>query len=153
LRDSYEGSEILALDGSDDKNSGDNNGITVHFVMHFDPDPHVSRLVSTADLHSILLEEITARQPKYFTNISVDPQSLEIKEDVGDMTNLMATSSSPLGRDPHVSSTSTPSPRHCEPLRLKYCQSIGYNTTTYPNLLGMLFFKYVGSGKCFLHFS
>ncbi len=26
--------------------------------------------------------------------------------------------------------------RRCEPLRLPYCKSIGYNVTTYPNLLG-----------------
>jgi hypothetical protein len=129
LRDGYEGSEILALDGNDGED------ITVHFILHFDP---YANLVSTADLHSILLEEITAPEPRYFANLTIDPQSLEIREDIGEM-DLLATSSSPLGRGVQVSSTVSPSPRHCEPLKLKYCQSIGYNSTTYPNLLGKFF--------------
>lgn len=62
-----------------------------------------------------------------------------IKEVTG-LIEEPVTSSSPLGisdEDLITQPTTTPRPpRRCEPMRLNYCKSIGYNITTYPNLLG-----------------
>ncbi|XP_055622880.1 uncharacterized protein LOC129766374 isoform X2 [Toxorhynchites rutilus septentrionalis] len=130
LREPYEGSEILALDG----NEGE--PLTLHFAMYFDP---YAELVSTADLHSILMEEITSDHPRYFRNLTIDPSSLIIKEVLGQFDDIPGTSSSPLGgKDDIVSEivTTVRPLRKCEPLRLNYCRSVGYNVTTYPNFFG-----------------
>ncbi|XP_055595404.1 uncharacterized protein LOC129746008 [Uranotaenia lowii] len=130
LRDPYEGSEILALDG----NEGED--VTLHFAMYFDP---YAELVSAADLHSILMEEITAEHPKYLRNLTIDPTSLVIKEVLGQFDDIPGTSSSPLGGKDDVINeiaTTVRPPRKCEPLKLSYCRSVGYNMTTYPNYFG-----------------
>lgn len=130
LREPYEGSEILALDG----NEGED--LTLHFAMYFDP---YAELVSTADLHSILMEEIISEHPRYFRNLTIDPSSLIIKEVLGQFDDIPGTSSSPLGgKDDEISEvvTTVRPPRKCEPLRLNYCRSVGYNMTTYPNFFG-----------------
>ncbi|XP_058443626.1 uncharacterized protein LOC131425618 isoform X1 [Malaya genurostris] len=130
LREPYEGSEILALDG----NEGED--VTLHFAMYFDP---YAELVSSADLHSILMEEIISDHPRYFRNLTIDPSSLVIKEVLGQFDDIPGTSSSPLGgKDdiPNEIITTVRPPRKCEPLRLNYCRSVGYNLTTYPNYFG-----------------
>ncbi|KAL9692665.1 hypothetical protein quinque_016441 [Culex quinquefasciatus] len=130
LREPYEGSEILALDG----NEGED--LTLHFAMYFDP---YAELVSAADLHSIMMEEITSDSPRFFRNLTIDPSSLIIKEVLGQFDDIPGTSSSPLGgKDDVVSEvvTTMRPPRKCEPLRLNYCRSVGYNMTTYPNFFG-----------------
>uniref|UniRef100_A0A182S918 Atrial natriuretic peptide-converting enzyme n=1 Tax=Anopheles maculatus TaxID=74869 RepID=A0A182S918_9DIPT len=131
LREPFEGSEILALDGNEEP--GD---LTLHFALYFDP---YAELVSAADLRSILLEEITGQERKYFRNLTIDPNSLVIKEVSGTGDDVVGTSSSPLGGKDEVTveivTTARP-PRKCEPLRLGYCRSVGYNVTTYPNFFG-----------------
>ncbi|XP_050079805.1 uncharacterized protein LOC126567626 [Anopheles maculipalpis] len=131
LREPFEGSEILALDGNEEP--GD---LTLHFALYFDP---YAELVSAADLRSILLEEITGQERKYFRNLTIDPNSLVIKEVSGTGDDIVGTSSSPLGGKDEVTveivTTARP-PRKCEPLRLGYCRSVGYNVTTYPNFFG-----------------
>uniref|UniRef100_A0A1I8Q2R9 Atrial natriuretic peptide-converting enzyme n=1 Tax=Stomoxys calcitrans TaxID=35570 RepID=A0A1I8Q2R9_STOCA len=137
LREAYEGSEILALDGFEDKSD-----ILVHFNMVFDP---YAGLVSTADLLALFGEEFGSSHPRYFGNVTVDPQSLMIKEVTG-LIEEPIMSSSPLGGDDETTEiiTTTPrQPRRCEPLKLNYCRSIGYNITTYPNLLGHTSFEEV----------
>ncbi|XP_035790165.1 uncharacterized protein LOC118465757 isoform X2 [Anopheles albimanus] len=140
LREPFEGSEILALDGNDEP--GD---LTLHFALYFDP---YAELVSAADLHAILMEEISGQERKYFRNLTIDPTSLVIKEVSGTEDDLVGTSaSSPLGGKDAVMpgagppdttiTTVRPVPvRKCEPLRLGYCRSVGYNVTTYPNYFG-----------------
>ncbi|XP_053678140.1 uncharacterized protein LOC128728538 [Anopheles nili] len=131
LREPFEGSEILALDGNEEP--GD---LTLHFALYFDP---YAELVSAADLRSILLEEITGQERKYFRNLTIDPTSLVVKEVSGTGDDIIGTSSSPLGGKDEVTveivTTARP-PRKCEPLRLSYCRSVGYNVTTYPNFFG-----------------
>ena len=153
LREPYEGSEILALDG----NEGED--LTVHFAMHFDP---YIGLVSAGDLHAILMEEIVSENPRFFKNISIDPNSLVIKEVLGQMDDIPGTSSAPLGGTDdlpvEIVTTQRP-PRKCEPLKLNYCKSIGYNTTTYPNYLDhnsieeveadVIAFRELVDGECF----
>ncbi|GAB0099413.1 uncharacterized protein DMENIID0001_152690 [Sergentomyia squamirostris] len=138
LREVYEGCEILALDGIDDRDD-----LTVHFILHFDP---YRGLVSAADLHAIFTEEFESKRPRYFANLSIDPGSLDFKEMMGGFDDLLGTSSSPLGRKDDVdnsSITEKPPPRKCEPVRLHYCRNIGYNFTTYPNFLGHASFEEV----------
>ncbi|EDX17403.1 GD16890 [Drosophila simulans] len=133
LREAYEGSEILALDGSED-----NNNIVVHFNMIFDP---YAGLVSSGDLLALFHEEMTQppQQRRHFANMTVDVASLSIKETTG-LIEEPVMSSSPLGghdetTEPVVTTTPAP-PRRCSPLELSYCRQVGYNITTYPNLLG-----------------
>ncbi|XP_030378692.1 uncharacterized protein LOC115627212 [Scaptodrosophila lebanonensis] len=153
LRDAYEGSEILALDGSDDTND-----IVVHFNMIFDP---YAGLVSTGDLLALFNEEMTNPQRRYFANMTVDAQSLTIKETTG-IIEEPVMSSSPLGGHDETTEliTTTPRPpRRCEPLQLNYCRNVGYNVTTYPNLLGhasyeevaadVIVFRELVDGECF----
>ncbi|XP_037725052.1 uncharacterized protein LOC119556725 isoform X2 [Drosophila subpulchrella] len=132
LREAYEGSEILALDGED------NNNIVVHFNMIFDP---YAGLVSSGDLLALFHEEMTQppQQRRHFANMTVDVSSLSIKETTG-LIEEPVMSSSPLGghdetTEPVVTTTPAP-PRRCSPLELSYCRQVGYNITTYPNLLG-----------------
>ncbi|XP_067641759.1 uncharacterized protein [Eurosta solidaginis] len=137
LREAYEGSEILALDGTEDANE-----VVVHFNLIFDP---YAGLVTTADLLALFAEEINSPHRKYFENMTIDPQSLKIKEVTG-LIEEPIMSSSPLGGEDETTElvTTTPKPpRRCEPLKLNYCRSIGYNITTYPNLLGHQTFEEV----------
>lgn len=122
----------------------DTSDILVHFNLVFDP---YAGLVSTADLLALFGEEFRSSQPRYFGNITVDPNSLSIKEVTG-LIEEPIMSSSPLGGDDETTEyiTTTPrQPRRCEPLKLNYCRSIGYNVTTYPNLLGHYSFEEVQS--------
>ncbi|ALC48784.1 CG1632, partial [Drosophila busckii] len=133
LREAYEGSEILALDGSED-----NNNIVVHFNMIFDP---YGGLVSSGELLALFHEELAAAaaQSRHFANMTVDVASVSIKETTGLMDEPIM-SSSPLGGHDETtepaSTTARPPPRRCESLQLSYCRNVGYNVTTYPNLLG-----------------
>lgn len=116
----------------------ENDDLTVLFAIYFDP---YAALVSAAELHAILMEEIVSPIPRYFTNITVDSNSVEIREinahRIDDLPG--GTPSAPLGViDVTTNEVHTPpsSPQyHCAPLRLPYCQSMGYNVTTYPNYL------------------
>ncbi|XP_063704852.1 uncharacterized protein LOC134834199 [Culicoides brevitarsis] len=136
LRDPYEGCEILALDGKEE-----NDDLTILFALYFEP---YAALVSAAELHAILMEEIINPVPRYFANITIDPNSLEIKEiSARHFDDIMGTSSSPLGRSnsDHAATNNFHSmpviPQwKCEAMTLPYCRSMGYNITTYPNYLG-----------------
>lgn len=95
--------------------------------------------MSTADLHSIFMEEITADDRRHFSNITVDPDTLTFKELLGGMDDLPDPSTVALEKQETLPSepiATPPPPRKCQPLSLKYCQAIGYNTTTYPNFFG-----------------
>lgn len=104
--------------------------------MHFDP---YRGVVSPADLMSIFLDEINAKQSRHFANITMDPTSLEIMEVIGQQGEAPVTAAAPLGGEEtvpqEIATTPLPPRRRCEPLKLPYCKSIGYNMTTYPNHL------------------
>lgn len=119
-------------------NRNEDEDMVVHFALHFDP---YAGLVSTADLHSILMEEITSEHPKHFANITIDPNSLQIKEVLGQLDDIVGTSASPLGVQNRNTSNEIVidiPPRQCVPLSLNLCKSVGYNMTTYPNYFGNL---------------
>lgn len=87
------------------------------------------------------MEEIINPHPRYFANISIDPNSLEIREiNIRTLEELMGTSAAPLGgsevtTDNAIVTQLLPAWK-CAPMQISYCQSLGYNTTTYPNYLG-----------------
>lgn len=130
LRGMYEGSEILALDGFEDKPN-----ITVHFILQFDP---YRGTVSTADLHAIFMEEILSPERLHFANLTIDPDSLQIKELMEGMDDIPDNSNDSLETNliKLEPKPTPPPPRKCEPIKIKYCRSIGYNLTTYPNFFG-----------------
>lgn len=134
LRENYEGSEILALDGNEDDNI-----TTVHFMVRFDP---YRGLVSTADLLSIFGEEINLENPKYFVNFKVFPMSLDIKELRESFDDVLVVASSSLGNSEGsdfavIGQVRVEPSYRCEPVKLKYCKFVDYNITVYPNLMGM----------------
>lgn len=97
--------------------------------------------MSAADLYAIFLEEINSKNSRFFKNITIDATTFEIKELLGQLDDIpIVTASSPLGGKDDKLNDDTINKnipiRRCEPVRLPYCQSIGYNITTYPNLLG-----------------
>ncbi|KAG4075762.1 hypothetical protein HA402_003588 [Bradysia odoriphaga] len=153
LRESYEGSEVLALDGSDG-----GHDLIVHFNLHFDP---YRGLVSAGDLVAIFLDEFNSKNSKYFANITLDPASLQINEVSNQQGDVPVTAAAPLGGDEviHEIIEFKAPLRRCEPLRLPYCKSIGYNVTTYPNMLGhnsveevvadVIAFRELVDGECF----
>lgn len=109
----------------------------VHFNLHFDP---YLALVSTADLLSVFMEQIGQQMVPQFANLTIDVASLDINEVTGFMGEEPSTNASPLRPEDAASDSSAPKEqkpqRHCESLKLDYCRHIGYNITTYPNLLG-----------------
>ncbi|XP_064555858.1 uncharacterized protein LOC135440544 isoform X3 [Drosophila montana] len=154
LREAYEGSEILALDGSED-----NNNIIVHFNMIFDP---YAGLVSSGELLALFHEELSDAQSRHFANMTVDVSSVTIKETTGQIEEPIMSSSPLGGHDETTEPTTTtprPLPRRCEPLQLNYCRNVGYNVTTYPNMLGhatyeqvvedVIVFRELVDGECF----
>lgn len=107
----------------------------MHFNLHFDP---YIGLVSSADLLSIFLEQFTDRSVPEFANLTMDLNSLDINEITGFMIEEPSTKASELRPEGmlDVPMKEQKPPRRCEPVKLEYCQSIGYNVTTYPNIVG-----------------
>lgn len=109
--------------------------MTIHLNLNFDP---YLALVSSADLLSVFMEQIGQQAVPQFANLTIDLNSLDINEVTGFMGEEPSTNASPL-RPEETSDTSLKEKkpqRRCEPLKLDYCRAIGYNVTTYPNLLG-----------------
>lgn len=109
--------------------------VIVLFNLHFDP---YIALVSAADLLSVFSEQISQQMPEQFANLTIDVSSLNINEVTGLLDEQPPTSASPLQPDEslNVSQKEQRPPRRCEAVKLDYCRGIGYNVTTYPNLLG-----------------
>lgn len=109
--------------------------MTIHFNLHFDP---YLGLVSSADLMSVFIEQFTQSSIPQFANLTMDLSSLDINEITGFMSDDPSTNASPLRPEDtsDISVKEQKPPRRCEPVKLEYCQSIGYNVTTYPNVVG-----------------
>ncbi|CAG9862459.1 unnamed protein product [Phyllotreta striolata] len=121
VRHGYLGSEVLALDGTEDKD------LIVHFNIHIDP---YYLDITAKNLEEILAKEIVVRESLYFKNLTIDSASLEVKPD-SELPRMAAATTTPVTEA--VTETPHP-PRRCFPLELEYCQRLGYNVTTYPNL-------------------
>nr|CAD7268442.1 unnamed protein product [Timema shepardi] len=113
-------------------NHVEGDDLVVHFNVHFDPR---WLRVQTSDLFSVLSNEIILEEPMYLANLTIDPNSIDVKE-----SSAALTTQQPLSSTTAVTSspptTVQPVPRRCGPVQLEYCNKLLYNTTSYPNKLG-----------------
>lgn len=167
----YDGCEILALDGQivDERNLK-NNDLIVHFLLNFDPLTD-ALYVSDAELRKLFLKEFEAASVpgsgKYFKNLKIEMKDFLMKEIIfGKIDDLFGTASSPLENDDKDNESSgnievkVLPPRTCVPVKLSFCRQVGYNMTTYPNLLGhnsqeeierdLITFRELVDSECFL---
>lgn len=106
----------------------------MHSNLRFDP--YVA-LVSSADLLSVFSEQIGQRNIERIANLTIDLNTLDINEVSGFMLDS-STNASPLRPEQASDTDDSKIQRRCEPVKLDYCRSIGYNITSYPNHLGHL---------------
>lgn len=100
----------------------------MHFDIHIDP---TYAEVQAQDLENILAKEISLRESIYFQNLTIDSNSLEVKP--SDVLPTVTTTQTTIPTEP---TTEKPEPRQCSLLKLEYCNKLGYNITTYPNIFG-----------------
>ncbi|KAJ8984937.1 hypothetical protein NQ317_012187 [Molorchus minor] len=125
VKHGYIGTEVLALDGTEDKD------LIVHFNIHIDPS-YVD--IEAKDLEDILANEISVEESLFFRNITIDSKSLEVHP--GDVLPVITTTPSTTTATSVPITHTPPPPRRCSPLGLEYCSRLSYNRTTYPNVLG-----------------
>lgn len=173
FRKYYDGCEILALDGHvfDERNNNVNNkDLIVHFLLNFDPKS--DEIFATADeLRSLFLTEFESAPggQRFFRNLKIDIHAFQLKEvNFEKFDDIFVTSSSAhvdsYGNSHDINLASDEMKifprRKCEPVKLKFCRQIGYNMTTYPNLLGhqsreeierdLITFREIVDSECFL---
>ncbi|XP_069697867.1 atrial natriuretic peptide-converting enzyme [Periplaneta americana] len=125
LRPAFLGTEVLALDGVEGRD------LIVHFNLHFDPRQFE---VEVSDLTSVLSKEIALEESRYLANLTIDLNSLDIKESSAALTTTQPTTTTVVTTP--SSTTTPPPPRLCGPIQLEYCSKLPYNVTSYPNILG-----------------
>jgi hypothetical protein len=172
FRKYYDGCEILALDGhvfDERTNNVDNKDLIIHFLLNFDAKS--GEMFTTADeLRSLFLTEFEAPNgARFFRNLKIDIHSFHLKEvNFEKFDDIFVTSSSAhvdsYGNSHDINLASDEMKifprRKCEPVKLKFCRQIGYNMTTYPNLLGhqskeeierdLITFREIVDSECFL---
>lgn len=168
----YDGCEILALDGRvfDERNNLNTKDLIVHFLLNFDPKSDVDveelRKLFVADFQSSSTSPLNGA--RFFKNLKMDLNEFQLKEiNFGKFDDIFATSSAhvdnfglPHDLDLESEEVKIFPPRTCEAVKLKFCRQIGYNMTTYPNLLGhqsreeiekdLIAFREVVDSECFL---
>jgi len=132
--------EIIALEKR--KSGGDD--VIVHFNLHLSsqrPD------IDAADLFVVLGDEILNNKRGIFKNISIDYDSIDVQERKFPRASS-ALSAAFVRNHPWESKTRfpglleglstdpTPPPRRCQEIGLQYCNSLSYNKTSYPNIVG-----------------
>ncbi|XP_066247689.1 atrial natriuretic peptide-converting enzyme [Euwallacea similis] len=151
VKHGYRGIDVLALDGTEDKD------LIVHFDIKIDP---TYAGINANDLEAILVNEISVEESLFFSNLTIDASSLEVKQ--GGSLPQMVTTTLPTTLMSEAVVTSPPhTPRKCAPLTLKYCNNLGYNITTYPNILGhrnikdvkedVISFRELVDAECYRH--
>lgn len=149
-----------------------NKDLIVHFLLNFDPKSD-ELFSGVEDLRTLFVAEFqsSAKSPngaKYFKNLKMDLNDFQLKEiNFSKFEDIFATSSAShvdsYGNSHDINLSEEVNifpPRTCEPVKLKFCRQIGYNTTTYPNLLGhhsreeiekdLISFREVVDSECFL---
>lgn len=172
FRKYYDGCEILALDGRIFDERGSNKDLIVHFLLNFDPKSE-EFFAGTEDLRNLFVSEFqssptTPTGARFFKNLKMDLNDFQLKEiNFGKFDDIFATSSAHIDSYGNVHDIDLASeevkifpPRTCEPVKLKFCRQIGYNMTTYPNLLGhqsreeiekdLITFREIVDSECFL---
>lgn len=172
FRKFYDGCEVLALDGHifDERNLKTND-LIVHFLLNFDPHTDQS-YVGVQELRLLFINEfqLSTTAPnggKFFNDLKMDLADFQLKEIIfGKFDDLFATSSAPLENDARngdaIDSEEIRNlpPRTCVPMKVNFCKQVGYNMTTYPNLLGhqnweeiekdLITFRELVDSECFL---
>lgn len=175
FRKYYDGSEILALDGHvfDERNNLEKKDLIVHFLLNFDAKSN-ELFAGIDELKRLFVSEFQSSAPasvngaRFFKNLQMDLNDFQLKEiHFGKFDDIFATSSAHVDSFGNRQDTDMASeevrkhpPRTCEPVKLKFCRQIGYNMTTYPNLLGhqnreeierdLITFREVVDSECFL---
>lgn len=175
FRKYYDGCEILALDGhvfDERSNLKVNKDLIVHFLLNFDPKSD-EIFVSVDELKKLFLNEFstnstTSSTSRFFRNLKIDINNFQLKEvNFEKFDDIFVTSSAHVDSFGNSHDISLPSDdiklypqRTCEPVKLKFCRQIGYNMTTFPNLLGhqsreeierdLITFREVVDSECFL---
>ncbi|XP_060529416.1 atrial natriuretic peptide-converting enzyme [Cylas formicarius] len=125
VKHGYLGTDVLALDGTEGKD------LIVHFDLRIDPS-YVH--IKADDLYGILANEVSVTESLFFQNITIDPNSLDMKP-ADALPQVYATTLPTIITTLAVTQTPADAPRTCTPLQLRYCSKLGYNVTTYPNVL------------------
>lgn len=102
----------------------------VHFDLRFDPR---FGTISVSDVVNILSGEMGQNSPRYLTNLTIDPKSLEIQESLMALNAEVALQTTASTTTP---TTTLPPPRKCGKVEFNYCRHLPYNITSYPNILG-----------------
>lgn len=97
--------------------------------LHFEP---LYQRVTTKEVERVLRKEISQDKPRYLTGLLIESSSLEIRES-GDLPSSTAPLS--IEPDPSVTPASRPHQK-CTKVDLSFCDTLPYNITMYPNLLG-----------------
>ncbi|CRL04550.1 CLUMA_CG017622, isoform A [Clunio marinus] len=174
FRKYYDGCEILALDGHvfEEGSNLTNKDLVIHFLLNFDAKSN-EMFSSVEELRRLFVNEFQSliaptNGGRYFKNLKMDINDFQLKEiNFGRFDDIFATSSAHVdseGNSMNIDLASeeirTFSTRTCEPVKLKFCKQIGYNMTTYPNLLGhqnreeiekdLIAFREIVDSECFL---
>lgn len=151
VRHGYRGTDVLALDGTEDKD------LIVHFDIKIDPS-YVH--IKATDLEAILANEISVQESLFFKNLTIDSKSLEVKP--SNVLPQITTTVEPTSLVSEAVVTQSPYvPRKCAPVHLKYCDNLPYNITTYPNVFGhgsvkevrenVISFRELVDAECYRH--
>ncbi|XP_065340741.1 uncharacterized protein LOC135940029 [Cloeon dipterum] len=125
----FVGTEILALDGVDEK------GMAVHFRLHYDRDhANVSSEQLRILFHKLVNRTQTVRS-EHFNRLIIDPESIFIGEPgMNDEDEIPRSFMSDQSVQIVVSTTTTEPPPTCTMSKLSYCNH--ENITVYPNVFG-----------------
>ena len=104
--------------------------MVVHFNIHVNPD---YAEVEAKDLAKIMSDEVSLAESLYFRNLTIDSSSVEVKP--SDLISIISTTTPATTAKSLPVTHSPPKPRRCTPLGIAYCSNLGYNYTTYPNVL------------------
>ncbi|XP_059491269.1 uncharacterized protein LOC132205909 [Neocloeon triangulifer] len=128
-RHGFVGSEILALDGVDEK------GMAVHFRLQYDKE----RANVTSEQLRVLFHKLVNRtepvRSEHFNRLTIDPQSIYISEPGTTMDSeepMLQVSDQSVQLV--VTTTTTEAPPKCAMSSLDYCNY--KNSTVYPNIFG-----------------
>lgn len=114
-------------------------------------------IIEAPDLERILTQELNLENSPTFANLTIDSTSLDVQKNYSGTTT---TTPEPATKAmTPASTTRPPPPRKCQQVRLKYCSSLPYNVTSYPNILGhksikeveddVISFRELVDGECY----
>lgn len=122
VRNGFMGTEILALDGTQDKD------LIVHFTITIDP---AYTKANAKELEDIILDDIKIEDSLLFKGVKIDNASISVIPNsiIPDKPKLLPTTIA------FHAVTETPEPpRQCVPIQLPFCSKMNYKLTSYPNI-------------------